>query len=305
MRTSLCGALAQASSRRDAAEDALHEAVAAAEATLFPSQKRPAKRAKTTPKLKLEPDDQRGHVLRVTKAGAAAVRKASHVTLLATRRGGEVLFTTKDVARRASDLLQASKACHAASAEILRECSKVAGTFRAPLRNAARLVGDVDALLALAECASQRAWTRPTVDGKALTIEGLRHPLVDEAVSDYIPSDVKLGGDGAKNRCWLVTGAPRRPFRSEARRIDRAAAVTPSTRRRSEHGRQVDLRARRGPGVRLSSRRLLRPGRERRGAFIRSGLRARRIRRRPACGPVDVRARDARDGRDPEERFIK
>ncbi len=121
-------------------------------------------------------------MLRVTKAGAAAVRKASHVTLLATRRGGEVLFTTKDVARRASDLLQASKACHAASAEILRECSKVAGTFRAPLRNAARLVGDVDALLALAECASQRAWTRPTVDGKALTIEGLRHPLVDEAV---------------------------------------------------------------------------------------------------------------------------
>ena len=207
MRTTLCGALAQASSRRDAAEDALHEAVAAAEATLFPSQKKPAKRAKTTPKLKLEPDDQRGHVLRVTKAGAAAVRKASHVTLLATRRGGEVLFTTKDVARRASDLLQASNACSAASVEILRECSKVAGTFRAPLRNAARLVGDVDALLALAECASQRAWTRPTVDGKALTIEGLRHPLVDEAVSDYIPSDVKLGGDGAKNRCWLVTGA--------------------------------------------------------------------------------------------------
>jgi len=68
-------------------------------------------------------------------------------------------------------------------------------------------VGDVDALLALAECASQRAWTRPTVDGKALTIEGLRHPLVDEAVSDYIPSDLRLGGDGAKNRCWLVTGA--------------------------------------------------------------------------------------------------
>jgi hypothetical protein len=182
VRTTLCGALAQASSRRDAAEDALHEAVAAAEATLFPSQKKPAKRAKTTPKLKLEPDDQRGHVLRVTKAGAAAVRKASHVTLLATRRGGEVLFTTKDVARRASELLEASSACHAASAEILRECSKVAGTFRAPLRNAARLVGDVDALLALAECASQRAWTRPTVDGKALTIEGLRHPLVDEAV---------------------------------------------------------------------------------------------------------------------------
>ena len=77
---------------------------------------------------------------------------------------------------------EASNACHAASAEILRECSKVAGTFRAPLRNAARLVGDVDALLALAECASQRAWARPTVDGKALTIEGLRHPLVDEAV---------------------------------------------------------------------------------------------------------------------------
>ena len=254
MRTSLCGALAQASSRRDAAEDALHEAVAAAEATLFPSQKKPAKRAKTTPKLKLEPDDQRGHVLRVTKAGAAAVRKASHVTLLATRRGGEVLFTTKDVARRASTCSRRPNACHAASAEILRECSKVAGTFRAPLRNAARLVGDVDALLALAECASQRAWTRPTVDGKALTIPDNRGP----AAPARGRSGLGLHPFGrkarrrrrqepvlARDRC-----ASRRPFRSEARRIDRAAAVTPSTRRRSEHGRQVDLRARRGPGVR-------------------------------------------------------
>ena len=93
-------------------------------------------------------------------------------------------------------------------------------------------MGDVDALLALAECASQRAWTRPTVDGKALTIEGLRHPLVDEAVSDYIPSDVKLGGDGAKNRCWL------RPVRMRrgahflfALRVGRQSAVEPVRRR--------------------------------------------------------------------------
>ena len=32
-------------------------------------------------------------------------------------------------------------------------------------------------------------------------------------VSDYIPSDLRLGGDGARNRCWLVTGAfLRRPI---------------------------------------------------------------------------------------------
>ena len=184
MRTSLCGALAQASSRRDAAEDALHEAVAAAEATLFPSQKKPAKRAKTTPKLKLEPDDQRGHVLRVTKAGAAAVRKASHVTLLATRRGGEVLFTTKDVARRASDLLEASNA-------VMRHPPRFCGSVRrsrgpSGARNAARLVGDVDALLA-----SGAAQAEPdAADGRRQGVDN-RGPAaparVDEAVFFRVP----------------------------------------------------------------------------------------------------------------------
>ena len=91
-------------------------------------------------------------------------------------------------------------------------------------------MGDVDALLALAECASQRAWTRPTVDGKALTIEGLRHPLVDEAVSDYIPSDLRLGGDGAKNRCWLVTGAACGVRSPASSRLDRdPASCRPDT----------------------------------------------------------------------------
>ena len=222
VRTSLCSALAAVSSERDAAEDALQDAVETCEASLFPSQKKPAKRAKPQPKLKLELDDQRGHVLRVMKSGAATIRKAPGVTLLATRRGGEVLFTTKEVATYAAALRAASDACGAAQAEILRECSRVAGTFRAPLRSAARLVGDVDALQALAECAAQRDWARPMIDGTSLKIEGLRHPLVDEVETNYIPSDLKLGGDGAKNRCWLVTG----PNMGGKSTFARAAALT-------------------------------------------------------------------------------
>ena len=121
----------------------------------------------------------------------------------AARRRGAV----HDEGRRAARLGPARgvERVSVASAEILRECSKVAGTFRAPLRNAARLVGDVDALLALAECASQRAWTRPTVDGKALTIEGLRHPLVDEARLFFRVSaatDPRTGA-GPTDRCGL------------------------------------------------------------------------------------------------------
>jgi hypothetical protein len=92
----------------------------------------------------------------------------------------------------------------------LRTGSKVAGTFRAPLRNAARLVGDVDALLALAECASQRAWTRPTVDGKALTIEGLRHPLVDEAV--FFPASFFFVPSFSLASCGLPRGVLGRPL---------------------------------------------------------------------------------------------
>lgn len=222
VRTSLCSALAAVSSRRDAAEAALQDAVETCEASLFPSAKKPAKRAKPQPKLKLEPDDQRGHVLRVMKSGASTIRKAPGVTLLATRRGGEVLFTTKEVATCAAALQAASKSCSEAQAEILRECSRVAGTFRAPLRAAARLVGDVDALQALAECAAQRDWARPMLDGTSLKIEGLRHPLVDEVETNYIPSDLKLGGAGAKNRCWLVTG----PNMGGKSTFARAAALT-------------------------------------------------------------------------------
>lgn len=222
VRTSLCSALAAVSSRRDAAEAALQDAVETCEASLFPLAKKPAKRAKPQPKLKLEPDDQRGHVLRVMKSGASTIRKAPGVTLLATRRGGEVLFTTKEVATCAAALQAASKSCSEAQAEILRECSRVAGTFRAPLRAAARLVGDVDALQALAECAAQRDWARPMLDGTSLKIEGLRHPLVDEVETNYIPSDLKLGGAGAKNRCWLVTG----PNMGGKSTFARAAALT-------------------------------------------------------------------------------
>lgn len=66
-------------------------------------------------------------------------------------------------------------------------------------------LGMVDCTLALATVARESGWCRPKI-GDALTIEGLRHPLLEAAQTraEYIKHRVELGGK--KEQGWLIYG---------------------------------------------------------------------------------------------------
>ena len=75
------------------------------------------------------------------------------------------------------------------------------------LQRLARSVAAVDVFASLAEVAVDNRYNRPVVDeGPGLTIEGGRHPVVEQAnLSErFVPNDVVMGGDS--RRLLIITG---------------------------------------------------------------------------------------------------
>jgi DNA mismatch repair protein MutS len=75
------------------------------------------------------------------------------------------------------------------------------------LSAAARVLAELDALLALAEVAARNGWTAPKVDeSDTLEIVAGRHPVVEAHLGGepFIPNDCLLGGAGARQA--VVTG---------------------------------------------------------------------------------------------------
>jgi DNA mismatch repair protein MutS len=72
----------------------------------------------------------------------------------------------------------------------------------------ARSLAELDTLASLAEVASRRNYTRPSlVDDDVLMIQSGRHPVVEATGSGFVPNDSDLGGDGeSAKRCLILTG---------------------------------------------------------------------------------------------------
>ncbi|KAH8064926.1 hypothetical protein JL722_1816 [Aureococcus anophagefferens] len=201
VRASLCDGLEALEQARSAASNALDDVVAGVEVAILGA---PKKRKRKADAFHVE-DGDGALLLRATKANAAKVRGFAGATVVQTRRGGEVLFTTDALTAAALAKRRADAARDDARAQIVAQCVEVARTFQTPLRRACRAAADVDALCALAGAAAELGWARPTlVDGGGLTLDRLRHPLVEAATSSYVPSDLALGGHA--KRCALVTG---------------------------------------------------------------------------------------------------
>jgi DNA mismatch repair protein MutS len=79
-----------------------------------------------------------------------------------------------------------------------------------PIRAAAREVAELDGLASLAEVAATERWCRPEiVDGRELTIEAGRHPVVEQLLVDepFTPNPIALGaGDGQAPDLLVLTG---------------------------------------------------------------------------------------------------
>jgi DNA mismatch repair protein MutS len=81
------------------------------------------------------------------------------------------------------------------------------GEQATPVRAAARLVADLDALASLAEVAGTWGYCRPElVDGRELVIEAGRHPVVEQLLVEerFTANDLQLGGEAGPDLLVLT-----------------------------------------------------------------------------------------------------
>jgi DNA mismatch repair protein MutS len=156
------------------------------------------------PSLKVRYNQIFGYYLEVTKAHLERVppdyeRKQ---TLVGAER-----FTTpelKDLERR---ILSAEAGLKELEASIFLKLLRGLGPSCGTLQTTARAVGELDALISLAQVARRRGYVRPTLNSSAaISIGEGRHPVLEANLrrGEFVPNDLEL--DPAERQLLLITG---------------------------------------------------------------------------------------------------
>ncbi|MFN9872620.1 MAG: DNA mismatch repair protein MutS [Cyanobacteriota bacterium] len=165
------------------------------------------RRASGNPNLRLQYHRTFGYFLSVTRAKAGAVPE--HWIRRQTL-ANEERFVTPDLKAREGSILQLRARAAQREYELFCALRNEVGALAAPIREAARRVADLDALASLAEVAATGGWCRPELtDGRELTIEAGRHPVVEELLVEeaFTANDLRLGaGDDDAPDLLVLTG---------------------------------------------------------------------------------------------------
>lgn len=116
-------------------------------------------------------------------------------------------FITPELKEMESKILGADDKAKALEIKIFEELRQYAAGFTREIQQNAEALAEIDALCALADCASRYSYCRPHIDDSdMLVIKGGRHPVLDAAMQDsrFIPNDTIL--DGEENRMMIITG---------------------------------------------------------------------------------------------------
>ena len=116
-------------------------------------------------------------------------------------------FITPELKEMESRILGADDKAKALEIKIFEELRQYAAGFTREIQQNAEALAEIDALCALADCASRYSYCRPHIDDSdMLVIKGGRHPVLDAAMQDsrFIPNDTIL--DGEENRMMIITG---------------------------------------------------------------------------------------------------
>ncbi len=159
------------------------------------------------PSLRMRFHPVHGYALEITKANLGRIPEdyERKQTLANAER-----FTTPELREMESKVLGAQDKAAALERQIFEEVRTGMLEFAAAIREAARAVGQLDALQSLAEVARRDGWVRPEVhDDARLEIRGGRHPVVERLLrarggDDFVPNDADLDPEGA--RILLLTG---------------------------------------------------------------------------------------------------
>jgi DNA mismatch repair protein MutS len=126
---------------------------------------------------------------------------------------GQVRFTTTELGELEAKIANAADRALALEFEIFDALAARVTAASAAIKQAAEALAAVDAMTALAALAVERNYVRPVVDGGlTFSIEGGRHPVVEQALSTdggpFVANDCDLSppADATAGRIWLVTG---------------------------------------------------------------------------------------------------
>ncbi|MCC7440736.1 MAG: DNA mismatch repair protein MutS [Bdellovibrionales bacterium] len=161
------------------------------------------KEATGIPSLKVRYNRVFGYYIEVTKANLRAVperyqRKQSMVN--AER------FFTEELKKFEDEIVTADSRRRALEQRLFEGVIDSVRELHASISRSARLLGELDALSALARLGAQPGWVFPAIDDSLdLEIEGGRHPLVDQnAGGRFVPNDLSLNPES--RRVLLITG---------------------------------------------------------------------------------------------------
>lgn len=115
-------------------------------------------------------------------------------------------FITPELKELENKILGAEEKARSLENSLFNQLREYAATFTNAIQRTADALADLDALMALAECARVNNYTRPRIfDDDRLIIKAGRHPVLDRAMpGQFVPNDCHLDGD--RNRLMLITG---------------------------------------------------------------------------------------------------
>ncbi len=146
------------------------------------------------PTLKLQYHRTFGYFLAVSRAKSAAV--PDHWIRRQTL-ANEERFITPELKAREGKILQLKARAAQREYELFCQLRSEVGTRAAPIRVAARLVAELDAVASLADVAATGGYCCPEItDSRELVIEAGRHPVVEQLLVEeaFTPNDLALGG---------------------------------------------------------------------------------------------------------------
>ena len=142
-----------------------------------------------------------GYYIEVTKANAERVPESyiRKQTLVNAER-----YITPEMKDYESRVLSAEEEIRGLERALFSALSARVGESAARLLGTARTIGELDALVGLAEKAATQGWVRPeVVEGQALEIRDGRHPVVEQFAPRFVPNDSVLE-EGERVR--VITG---------------------------------------------------------------------------------------------------
>lgn len=115
-------------------------------------------------------------------------------------------FTTPELAEYEEKVLSAESESFALEQELFHELRKEILSSQGQIQQVARVIGELDALLALARTATRWRWTKPEIvdHSTELLIREGRHPVVEKISTErFIANDLEMG---ESSRFHLLTG---------------------------------------------------------------------------------------------------